>query len=63
MQDSAVYFSISMKLSEKSQKGLHLAPQAVERGCSALFVLRVPAESTLGALLVPLFGRFLYMLW
>jgi hypothetical protein len=44
------------KLSEKGRKGLQRSPTDHPR---AHFFLRIPAEFTLGALLVPLFGPFL----
>jgi hypothetical protein len=44
------------KLSEKGRKGLQRSPTEHPR---AHFFLRIPAKSTLGALLVPLFGLFL----
>jgi hypothetical protein len=47
----------SLKLSEKGRWGLQ---GSLTDHPKALVVLRMPTKFTLGALLVPLFGRFLY---
>src|SRR5215207_1861598 len=49
-----------LKLSEKSQTGLQCSPTDRRKGASQThFALRIAANSTVGALLVHLFGRFL----
>jgi hypothetical protein len=49
------------KLSEKSRTCLRRSPTGRERGFSAHFAFRIPAKSTLGALLMHLFGQSLIL--
>jgi len=49
----------SLKLSEKGWRSVQ---RSLTDRPNALFVLRKPAKSTVGALLEPLFGQFLYAL-
>ena len=49
-----------LKLSEKGRRGMQRSPVGRQRGASQThFALRIAANSTVGALLVHLFGRFL----
>ena len=55
---SALFTTFGEKLSEKPRRRPRCSPVGRQGGFSLHFGLLLPPESTVGAVLIPLFGRF-----